>query len=93
MSGVPVRGGKSGKSVAPKKTLWKDRGAPPLWQAFCKDLKKYREDAGMTAAEAADALGVTVAKILIWERGTSAPHPFDLCVYLDMLGVKRIGLE
>ena len=93
MNTTPSRGGRTGKSVAPRRTLYRDAGPPALWKAFLKDLKKFREDAGLTAQEAADGLGVSVAKILIWERGTSTPHPHDLCVYLEFLGVKRLSVE
>lgn len=88
-----VRGGVTGKSMAPRKTLYKDKGIPPLWRAFCRDLKKFREDAGMSPNEVAEALGVSVAKVYMWENGRTTPHPYDLCVLLDALGVKRIGLE
>jgi DNA-binding XRE family transcriptional regulator len=87
------RGGTSGKSVAPRKTLYKDKEPPALWKGFLRDLKKYREAAGISAQEAADALGVSPAKIYIWENGKSTPHPHDLCVYLAMLGVKRFTIE
>ncbi len=92
MSALP-RGGKTGKSMAPKKTLYKDKGIPPLWADFLKTLKKRREDAGLTVAEVAELLGITPAKILIWERGASTPHPYDLCVYLEAIGVTGIELK
>ena len=87
------RGGKTGKSIAPRRTVHKDKGIPALWIAFLKDLKKFREDAGLSVAEAAEVLGVTPAKIYIWENGKSTPHPYDLCVYLEVLGVKRFHVE
>lgn len=89
----PVRGGATGRSVAPKNTLYKDKGVPLLWQAFIRDLKRFREDAGLSPNEAAEALGVSVAKVYMWENGKTTPHPYDLCVYLEVLGAKRIGLE
>ncbi len=93
MTAKPPRGGKTGKSVSPKRTLHKDKAPPPMWAEFLKDVKKFREDAGLTVAEVADILGVTTAKILIWERGTSTPHPHDLCVYLAAIGAKRLRVE
>lgn len=93
MSGVPPRGGSSGRSVAPRQTLYKDKGVPQMWQAFVKDMKKFREDAGLTPQEVADLLGVSPAKVYLWENGKSTPHPHDLCVLLTVLGVKRITIE
>lgn len=93
MTGTPVRGGKSGKSIAPKKTLYKAKDAHPMWKAFMGQVKKFREEAGVTPQEAADALGVSIAKIYIWENAKSTPHPHDLCVYLEFLGAKGIDLE
>lgn len=93
MSGTPVRGGATGKSVAPKKTLHKDAKTPQLWKDFMNSVKRFREDAGLSVQEVADALGVSVAKIYIWENGKSTPHPHDLCVYLALLGVKHIKPE
>lgn len=79
--------------MPPRRTLHKDKSVPPMWQAFAKDIKKFREDAGMSPNEVAEALGVSVAKIYMWENGRTTPHPYDLCVYLEVLGVKRITLE
>lgn len=93
MTGSPVRGGRTGKSVAPKKTLHKDKAAPPMWKGFMNSVKRFREDAGLSVQEVADALGVTPAKIYIWENGKSTPHPHDLCVYLAILGVRNIKPE
>lgn len=78
--------------MAPRKTVYKGDAMPPMYKAFLGDLKKFREDAGLTPAEAAIALGVTTAKIYTWENGHSIPHPYDLCEYLKILGVNRITL-
>lgn len=93
MTGLPPRGGVSGKSVAPRKTVYKDKGVPPMWKAFCDDLRSFRENKGMTPNDLAEALGVSVAKIYLWEAGKTTPHPYDLCVLLGALGAKRIVVE
>lgn len=89
----PPRGGKTGKSFAPRKTLYKDAKPPKLWTEYLAALRKFREDHGMTTREVATTMGVSIALISNWERGHSVPHPYDFCVYLETIGVTRIVPE
>lgn len=87
------RGGKTGKSVAPRKTVHKSTKAPHMWTQFLAEMAEFRKAKGMTGKDVAVAMGVSVALVSNWERGFSVPHPYDLTVYLEAIGVTRITVE
>lgn len=89
----PHRGGRTGRSVAPRKAIYKDDKPHPMWDAFRSSWRPLREAAGLSVAEVAQAMGVSVAKIYLYENGGSVPHPYDLCVYLDIIGVRDITAQ
>lgn len=41
-------------------------------------IKKYREQAGMTQLELAEAIGVTQSAVAMWESGLRKPDIFSL---------------
>lgn len=92
MTALP-RGGKSGRSVAPRKTIYRDKKIPPMWQEFLDNLKAFRESKGLSQRDAATAMGVSVTVVSLWEKGKSTPHPYDLMVYLEVIGAKQLTVE
>jgi ribosome-binding protein aMBF1 (putative translation factor) len=90
---TPPRGGKTGKSFAPRKTIYKDKKPPALWTQYLADLREFREANGVSTRDVAVAMGTTVTVVSNWERGFTTPHPWDFCVYLEAIGVTRIKPE
>lgn len=93
MTAALPRGGKSGKSVAPRKTVYKAKKAPAMWENFWADCREFRKSKGMTIKDVAEAMGVSIALLSNWERMNSTPHPHDLMVYLETIGAKRLTVE
>lgn len=50
-----------------------------------KGLRYYRQRAGLTQAELADALGVTRASVSLWETGQTYPSAAFLPKMADLL--------
>lgn len=42
--------------------------------SFGENLRRWREDAGLTQADLAEAMGVTQQTVSDWERGVGMPH-------------------
>jgi len=89
----PVRGGASGRSYAPRRTLYKGDKAPPMWLSFMAECRKFREERGMTAKQVALQMESTLAVVSLLEKGVSVPHPWDLTIYLQAIGVEKINIE
>lgn len=87
------RGGTSGRSFAPRRTIYKDKNAPQMWVEFMAANKKYREEHGLSAQALASLMGVSVGVIYTWEQGIAQPHPWDLTVYLEAIGYERLRGE
>jgi DNA-binding XRE family transcriptional regulator len=93
VTSTPPRGGATGRSFAPKRTIYKGDKAPKMWVEFMADCKKYREAHGMTGRDVALVMGVSPAVVSLMERGISQPHPWDLTVYLEAIGITKITVE
>lgn len=95
MTGVkkPVRGGGTGRSFAPRRTIYKGKDVPLMWRDFMQECKKYREDHGLTANDLAALMGVSVAVVYAWEQAVAQPHPWDLTVYLELIGYTKLRGE
>jgi ribosome-binding protein aMBF1 (putative translation factor) len=89
----PVRGGTSGRSFAPKRTIYKGKDVPPMWKEFMAANRKFREDHGLSAQALADLMGVSLSVVYAWEQGVAQPHPWDLTVYLEAIGAKKLTIE
>lgn len=87
---VDTRGGTTGRSFAPRRTIYKGKDAPKMWVEFMSECKKYREDHGLTAKDLATLMGVSVAVIYAWEQAVAQPHPWDLTVYLELIGYDKL---
>ncbi len=57
------------------------------------DLKRAREDLGLTQIDVSKAVGVSVASYRIWEQGGGNPGPENLEKLLKVLGLKEIPQE
>lgn len=79
--------------MAPRKTMYKEKAIPPLWQDFLTKMKQFRIDAGLSRRDVAEKLDVSIEKIANWEDGSANPHPYDLCVYMEAVGIKSITPE
>lgn len=53
------------------------------------ERRAVRRDAGLSAAELAEAIGVTEAAVLTWERGTREPRGRNLDRYVEALRTLR----
>lgn len=84
------RGGATGRSFAPRRTIYKGREAPEMWLAFMAECKKFREEHGLAAKDLATLMGVSVAVVYAWESGVAQPHPWDLTVYLKFIGYDKL---
>jgi DNA-binding transcriptional regulator YiaG len=51
--------------------------------------RKIREDANVSRAVVADAVGVTAAAVGYWESGEREPRPEQLVRYVDVLDTLR----
>lgn len=50
------------------------RKADPAWRRFGREIQALRKKAGLTQAQAADAVGVSPSFYSAWENGTRAVH-------------------
>lgn len=87
-----IRGGTSGRSFAPKRTIYKGKDVPPMWKQFMADCRKFREEHGLSAKDLAVLMGVSVSVIYAWEQGVAQPHPWDLTVYLEAIGAEKFTI-
>ena len=88
-----VRGGVTGRSQAKRRTLYKGDKAPQMWVDFMAECRRFREEHGMSTKDLSTLTGLSVGVISLMERATSQPHPWDLTVYLEAIGVTRITVE
>lgn len=84
------RGGATGRSFAPRRTMYKGKDAPAMWLEFMADCRRFREDHGISTRDVATLMGVSIGVVSLLERGVSQPHPWDLTVYLEAIGITRI---
>ena len=54
---------------------------------FRVELKKYRENAGLSQCELAEKIGVSQAAVGMWESGKREPNFATLCKLADYFGV------
>jgi helix-turn-helix protein len=87
------RGGTTGRSYAPRRTLYKGEKAPAMWVQFMAQCREFRKSHGMSTRDASALSGLSVGVISLLERGTSQPHPWDLTVYLEAIGITKINVE
>lgn len=52
-----------------------------------ENIKKYREEAGLTQAELAEKMGYEKTLILRWEHGTKEPFASQVKVIAEILNV------
>lgn len=91
---MSTRGGQTGRSVAPRRTMYKGDKAPALWSEFMARCRAHREAHGISTRDVAALMGgVSVGVVTLLERGVSQPHPWDLTVYLEAIGVTAITVE
>lgn len=57
------------------------------WLIFLEELRAARIHRRLTHKQVAEALGLSLAQFSGWERGVSAPHPHDLVIWCQFLGV------
>lgn len=57
------------------------------WLLFLSELKDARLARNLTHKEVAEGIGVTLAQVSGWERGINSPHPHDLVVWMQFLGI------
>lgn len=63
---------------------------PPVmeaWLLFLSELKEARIARNLSHRQVADGIGVTLAQFSGWERGVNSPHPHDLVVWMQFLGL------
>lgn len=89
----PVRGGAAGRSFAPRRTIYKGKDVPPMWADFMRSCREYREAHGLSAKDLATLMGVSVAVVYAWEQAVAQPHPWDLTVYLELIGYTKLRGE
>ena len=53
------------------------------------DVKKLRKDKGMTLMDLAQAVGVSMNTIILWEREISKPNPENMRKLMEVLEVKE----
>lgn len=53
------------------------------------DVKKLRKDKGMTLMDLAQAVGVSMNTIILWEREISKPNPENMKKLMEVLEVKE----
>ena len=87
------RGGTTGRSFAPRRTIYKGKEAPSMWKDFMKRNREFRESRHLSVKDLAAIMGVTVSVIYAWEQAVAQPHPWDLTVYLEAIGVEKITVE
>lgn len=86
----PVRGGVSGRNVAPRRTLYKGDKPPKMWLDFIAKCRQHRLDHGISTNDVALLMGTSVGVVSLLERGVSQPHPWDLTVYLEAIGITEL---
>ena len=52
------------------------------------DVKKLRKEKGMTLMDLAQAVGVSMNTVILWERKISKPNPENMEKLKQALGVK-----
>ncbi|MBA8826254.1 transcriptional regulator with XRE-family HTH domain [Saccharopolyspora lacisalsi] len=67
--------------------LWHMVGTTPKARAVGVELRRAREDAGLSARQLAVKLGKSHTTIGRWESGERAPRPVDVAAVLGALGV------
>lgn len=66
--------------------LWHMAGTTPKAVAIGSELRRAREDAGLSARQLADKLGLSHTTIGRWEKGERSPRPVDVATVLSALG-------
>ncbi|WP_093357185.1 MULTISPECIES: helix-turn-helix domain-containing protein [Bacteria] len=61
-------------------------GTTPKAVAIGSELRRAREDAGLSARQLADQLGLSHTTIGRWEKGERSPRPVDVATVLSALG-------
>ncbi|KAA5829202.1 helix-turn-helix domain-containing protein [Saccharopolyspora hirsuta] len=61
-------------------------GTTPKAVAIGSELRRAREDAGLSARQLADKLGLSHTTIGRWEKGERSPRPVDVATVLSALG-------
>ena len=59
---------------------------------FSKNLKRLRENQGISQAELAEKLGVNKSEIISWEEGSAEPCIKLLCALADVLQISDDSL-
>lgn len=67
--------------------LWCMAGTTPRARAIGAELRRAREDAGLSARTLATRLGIAHTTIGRWESGERSPRPTDVAAVLGALGV------
>lgn len=63
---------------------------PPEWKEFMAEARRIRVANKVTTTEVAAAIGVKLNAISAWEICTQAPHPWDLAIYLRVIGATQL---
>lgn len=66
--------------------LWHMAGTTPKARAIGVELRRAREDAGLSARQLADKLELSHTTVGRWEKGERAPRPVDVATVLSALG-------
>lgn len=66
-----------------------------VFQVFCKRLRAYRKLKQMNQREFAEQMGISVALVGGWERGTIEPTTVQIDKIMKILSVSRqeLGLD
>lgn len=59
---------------------------------MAEKIRHYREEAGLTQRQLAEALGLNQSAVALWETGRTEPTLFNLRRIADVLGCKPADL-
>lgn len=68
-------------------------GTTPKTRAIGAELRRAREDSGLSARQLADKLGLSHTTIGRWEKGERAARPVDVATVLSALGADHVLRE
>lgn len=65
--------------------VWNMAGTTPKARAIGAELRRVREDAGLSARQLAEKLGLSHTTVGRWEKGERVPRPVDVATVLSAL--------